>query len=162
VDQSGLYDADILAWSEQQAAALRRLIGRADLPDELDLENVVEEVESVGRSELRATERFIELILLHLAKGASEPEAAPLAHWRAECLGWKHQLMRSFSPSMRARIDMDSLWRTALRQADAALAEHRASLATGLSVPCPVSLDELLSDELGFRDILAGIVRRLP
>src|SRR6266705_578176 len=49
------YDADILAWSEQQAAVLRDLArSRHDLPNELDLENVAEEIECVGRSEFDA------------------------------------------------------------------------------------------------------------
>ena len=52
---STLYDDDILLWSEQQAAAIRRL-GRSarEIPNELDIENVAEEIESVGRSELAA------------------------------------------------------------------------------------------------------------
>ena len=49
-----LYDEDILVWSEQQAAALRSLATRHDLPNELDLANVVEEIEDVGRSDLHA------------------------------------------------------------------------------------------------------------
>lgn len=52
-----LYDEDILAWSEQQAALLRDLARHRDLPNALDLENVAEEIESVGRDELRATKR---------------------------------------------------------------------------------------------------------
>ena len=48
-----LYDEDILVWSEQQAAALRSMASRRDLPNELDLANVIEEIEDVGRSELQ-------------------------------------------------------------------------------------------------------------
>jgi hypothetical protein len=52
---STLYDEDILPWPEQQAAVIRRLgLTRHDLPNELDIENVAKEVESVGRSELVA------------------------------------------------------------------------------------------------------------
>jgi hypothetical protein len=51
MDRPDLYDSDILAWSEQQAAALRRLAGRRELPNELDLDNVVEEIETVGRND---------------------------------------------------------------------------------------------------------------
>ena len=45
-----LYDEDILVWSEQQAAALRSLASRLDLPNELDLANVIEEIEDVGEA----------------------------------------------------------------------------------------------------------------
>jgi hypothetical protein len=56
---SSLYDEDILIWSEQQAAALRSLANRRDLPNELDLANVIEEIEDVGRSEFHTVESLI-------------------------------------------------------------------------------------------------------
>ncbi len=55
-DQPSLYDEDVVAWAEQQAAALRALGARPDLSNALDWENVIEEVESVGLSEIRAFE----------------------------------------------------------------------------------------------------------
>ncbi len=61
---STLYDEDILRWSEQQAEIIRRLgSARRDLPDDLDIENVAEEIESVGRSELAAVKSHLRLIL---------------------------------------------------------------------------------------------------
>ena len=54
-----LYDEDILVWSEQQAAALRSLASRRDLPNELDLANVIEEIEDVGRSEFHAVDELM-------------------------------------------------------------------------------------------------------
>ena len=39
----------ILVWSEQQAALLRRLGAGEQVNDRIDWENVVEEIESVGR-----------------------------------------------------------------------------------------------------------------
>jgi Domain of unknown function DUF29 len=58
-----------LQWSEQQAAAIRRL-GRTNryVPNELDIENVAEEIESVGRSELAAVKSHLRLIFLSLDK----------------------------------------------------------------------------------------------
>ena len=51
---SDLYDADILQWSEHQAALLRRraageLVNEADL----DWPNIAEEIESLGKSQSR-------------------------------------------------------------------------------------------------------------
>ena len=64
MDRRSLYDEDIYAWAQQQADALRRLAGtRRDLPNELDLENVAEEIQDVGKSELGKVESFIELVL---------------------------------------------------------------------------------------------------
>src|SRR5438270_13014652 len=44
------YDTDILTWSERQAALLRRIAAGERINDEVDWPNVVEEIESVGRS----------------------------------------------------------------------------------------------------------------
>ena len=52
MDRRSLYEDDIYAWAEQQAAALRRLAGtRRELPNELDLENLAEEIETALRSD---------------------------------------------------------------------------------------------------------------
>ena len=50
---SDLYETDILAWSEQQTALLRRHAAGERVADgELDWPNIIEEVESVGRGQL--------------------------------------------------------------------------------------------------------------
>lgn len=82
-----LYDDDILLWSEQQAELIRALGRRRGLPHALDTENVAEEIESVGRSELAAVESKIELIFLHVLKLVVEPEAPAVRHWRVEIAG---------------------------------------------------------------------------
>lgn len=63
---SDLYDEDILQWSEQQAALLRRgAAGELVNDAELDWPNIAEEIESVGRSELHGLESHLILALLH-------------------------------------------------------------------------------------------------
>ncbi len=50
MDQPTLYDDDIVTWADEQVAALRALAARSDLSNAVDWENVIEEIESVGRS----------------------------------------------------------------------------------------------------------------
>lgn len=117
MSNSTLYDEDILLWSEQQAAIIRRLgETRRDLPNDLDIENVAEEVESVGRSELAAVESRMRLILVHLIKLQVEPNSEARRHWRSEISGFHHEMSRRYAPSMHQRIDVDELWRQARRQ----------------------------------------------
>jgi hypothetical protein len=136
------------------------MAARGALPNDLDIDNVVEEIETVGRNELRAAESPIRLILMHIAKAVSDPAAPAVGHWRAEAIGWQSDLLRAFSPSMRQRIDMDAIWRSALRQAAIALEEHGGSLADQLKGPCPILLDDLLSNEFEFREVAARIARK--
>ena len=155
MNRSTLYDADILEWSEQQASALRSLAhARPDLSNELDWENVAEEIECVGRSEFVAVQSFIRLILIHLIKALSVPDAASMLHWRSEVIAFHGDLLDRISPSMRARIDLSKLWGQALKQAEANLIADGHSVAPGLRDRCPFALEEILAP--GF-DFLKGV-----
>jgi len=70
------YDSDILTWSERQATLLRRIAGGERVNDaDIDWPNIAEEIESVGRSELRATESLILQALVHKINAAAWPDA---------------------------------------------------------------------------------------
>ncbi|MBV9249845.1 MAG: DUF29 family protein [Acetobacteraceae bacterium] len=57
---SDLYESDILIWAEHQAALLRRRAAGELVNDaELDWPNIAEEIEGVGRTELRAVESLL-------------------------------------------------------------------------------------------------------
>jgi Domain of unknown function DUF29 len=56
-------EADFYQWTQAQAAALRAKDWGA-----LDLENLAEEIESLGRSERRAIAHQLERVLIHLLK----------------------------------------------------------------------------------------------
>lgn len=105
MDNPASYDVDILAWSERQAAVLRDLARvRRDLPNELDLENVAEEIESVGRSELAAVRGNIRQILVHLMKAVSVQDASLIKHWRGEAATFHASIFDHLTPSMPNRI----------------------------------------------------------
>ncbi|MFZ2406287.1 MAG: DUF29 domain-containing protein [Methylobacter sp.] len=57
------YEKDFYGWTQEQAALLRS--GRLT---ELDIENLIEEVETMGRSEKRELESRLTVLLLHLLK----------------------------------------------------------------------------------------------
>ena len=141
-----LYDDDIVLWSEQQAEIIRRLgATRRDLPNELDVENVAEEIESVGRSETASVESFLRLLLLHLIKIAWAPDSSAVPHWRDEAENFSAEALTRFAPSMAQRIDLDRPWRLACRQAGASLSRD-GELVPVLPAACPFSIDELVRE----------------
>ena len=149
MDRITSYDDDIYAWSQEQAAALRRLAEtRRDLPNELDLEHVAEEIEDVGRAELRTVESFLELMLRHLLKAASAPDARSVRHWRDEIALQRRALRKDLKNSMRQLIDLDEIWDAAQKRADAALDEHGDRLLPELPHTCPFTLEALTSPDL--------------
>jgi hypothetical protein len=157
MDRVTSYDDDIYAWSQEQAAALRRLAEtHRDLPNELDLEHVAEEIEDVGKTELRTVESFLELMLRHLLKIASAPDARPARHWRDEVRLQHRALRKDLKNSMRQLVELNELWDTATKRADAALDEHDDVLLPGLPQTCPFTLDELTTAEF---DIEAAATR---
>jgi hypothetical protein len=158
MDRRSLYDDDIYAWAQQQAEALRRLAQmRADLPNELDLENVAEEIEDVGKSELSKVESFVRLILIHLLKLASAPQARSHRKWRNEILTFRADLLKEITPSMRPNLDLDHQWRMARLKAEGELTEHGDELLTDLPEASPVSLDELTAAGFEVEEIVARV-----
>jgi hypothetical protein len=103
MDLPASYEEDFYAWSQHQAAILRRLAagGRAGLPNDLDLENVAEEIEGVGRSELAAVRSQLSVMLVHLIKAVSSPEAWPLRMWLGEVTRARDDAADAFTLSMR-------------------------------------------------------------
>jgi Domain of unknown function DUF29 len=63
-----LYDTDFYAWANEQAALLRA--GRLS---ELDIENIAEEIESMGRSERRELVSRLTVLFHHLLKWRFQP-----------------------------------------------------------------------------------------
>jgi hypothetical protein len=76
-----LYEEDILLWSERQAELLRQHAGGVRTNDPIDWLNIIEEIESVGRSERAALAIHIRIILEHLTKLEVSPAVAPRAGW---------------------------------------------------------------------------------
>ena len=162
-----LYETDILAWSEQQAAALRGLAGRRDLPNALDLFHVVEEIEDLGQGQLNAVNSFIRLLMAHAIKCWAQPDAASLLHWHAEIGVWQTELASRLTASMRNKIDLDREWRRAVRQALLSLKAHGADTAADtvrLTVDehCPLSLDDLNADPADPASLVERLRRALP
>ncbi len=136
------YEDDVLAWSEHQATLLRHVAAGDRLPanDIPDWTNIIDEVESVGRSQLSAVRSLLTQALLHDLKIVTWPLSRDIPHWRAEARGFRDDALEAFTPSMRNKIDVAALYAKALNR----LPDSMDGLP-GLPVPtaCPVTLDNL-------------------
>jgi hypothetical protein len=82
VQMSDLYDTDIVAWSEQQAALLRRLAeGERVKSNQIDWPNIAEEIEDVGISEVNAALSQIDNILRHRLYLLGWPDHPSIRRW---------------------------------------------------------------------------------
>jgi hypothetical protein len=137
-----LYHRDAFAWSEHQAGPLRR-VAREEFISGVDWENVIEEIESVGLRELHAVQSSLRLILVNLLKLHGWPGFEDGHHWRGDIVGFQGEAERRFAPSMRRRIDPETLYASAVRQIQVLRYGRQPALA--LPVFCPVTLDQLLT-----------------
>ena len=139
---SDLYDADILEWSKHQAALLRRLAaGERGVNDQVDWGNVIEEVESVGRSQLSTVRSHIIQAFLHDLKAEALPSARDVPHWRTEAKRHRIEAAEAYAPSMRQKIDIADLYAKALNLVPETM---DAQAPPPMPVTCPVTLDEII------------------
>ena len=157
---STLYDTDVLAWSREQAAALRD-VARAPAPgsNRVDWDNVIEEIETVGCNELNAVESHLFNIFVHLLMIRADTGADPVAHWRGEVATFHAAFARTSSPSMRQRVGLELEWRRARRVACERLAAYGRTIVLADDT-CPYSLDDFLVEAIDI-DALVGRIRML-
>jgi hypothetical protein len=93
-----MYERDFFAWSQAQADALRRKAW-----DKIDIANVAEEIESLGRSDRREIGSRLAAVLVHLLKWKYQPSLQDLS-WRASISESREQIKQLIeeSPSLRS------------------------------------------------------------
>jgi hypothetical protein len=111
------YWADPYGWAVHQAVLLRA--GRFD---EIDLENIAEEIDTVGRNEFRSLKSNLSQILLHMLKWDYQPELRSRS-WMVSIA--KHRIAYSSdlsdNPSLKPRQAeaLDIAYRQARQMAEA-------------------------------------------
>jgi uncharacterized protein DUF29 len=135
---NNLYEADFYAWTREQARLLRERRF-----DDLDLENLVDEVESVGRSDKRQIESRLEVLMAHLLKWKFQPGGRGNG-WISTLFEQRRRLIRLVedSPSLREfqRQEVFNSYAAARL-----LAAKETGIAFGLfPEECPFTPDQVL------------------
>lgn len=91
------YDADFHAWTQEQAKFIRT--GQFH---QLDLENLAEEIESLGRQERRELRNRLAVLVGHLLKWQFQPTGQG-ASWRATIRAQRREIQRLMkeNPSLK-------------------------------------------------------------
>ncbi|MBF0804911.1 MULTISPECIES: DUF29 domain-containing protein [unclassified Neisseria] len=95
------YDTDFAAWAAEQAGLLR-----AGLVDKIDFRNLAEEIEDMGKSEQRALESRLQVLICHLLKWKFQPERRGNS-WKATIYEQRRGIRKLLkeSPSLKSRFD---------------------------------------------------------
>ncbi len=83
-----LYDADVLEWSEHQARLLRRHAAGEASNEAPDWANIIEEIESVGQSQVDAVASWWFQAFLHDLKAEAWPLSRDAPTWRGDACGF--------------------------------------------------------------------------
>ncbi|MEH2125379.1 DUF29 domain-containing protein [Nostoc sp.] len=135
-----LYEQDFYAWVEQTVELLR-----LQHWDTLDLEHLIEEVVDLGKSQQRALQSALRLVLSHLLKWKYQPERRSHS-WQVTITRERLNIdeLLQESPSLQRFLN-DTEWINTTYQR----ARREAIVETSLSednfaIVCPFSVDEIL------------------
>jgi hypothetical protein len=103
MDNKTLYDQDFYLWIRTTINQLQ-----ARQFERVDLENLMEELESMGRSEKRKIENLLIQLLVHLLKLTywTRERARNQGHWQGEIRNFRRQILKEIkdSPSLKLYI----------------------------------------------------------
>jgi hypothetical protein len=141
--QASKHDSDFYGWTQEQAGILR------ETPAEdtrLDIANLAEEIEDMGRAEIPAISSLLRQTVIHLLKLAIEPDSPSVDHWFDETVTFQGDAVLAFSPGLKQRLDLEKIWRVACNGATRSLERHGV-VVPQLPAACPFSLDDLLDPD---------------
>lgn len=136
-----LYEIDFLQWIETTVEKLRN----QDYA-QVDWENLIDEIESMGRSERQSFKSNLIVVLLHLLKWRYQPDRRSRS-WESSIIEHRRRIRESLtdSPSFHpylGKILADS-YTQAIKQAKA----ETGLALNAFPVECPFSIDQVLDDE---------------
>jgi hypothetical protein len=139
-----LYQEDFYVWAEAQAALLRERRFEA-----LDLANLIEEVEALGRAERSKILNNASVVIEHLLKLQHSPAEEPRNAWRASVREHRRRLRRDLTPRLHQILgaELPALY-AEIRDDTAALLRDLGEdgAADALPPSCPYTLEQITGD----------------
>ena len=136
-----LYEIDDYLWLEETIKVLKN----KDL-ENLDIDNLIEELESLGRSELNKVRSLLKQIIIHilLLEYWQEEYDRNCSHWKGEIIAFRDDLNNSLTTTLKNKLvqELDHIYNVALK-----VVVQKTGLASNLFPDnCPYSLEQLLDD----------------
>ncbi len=140
-NSDNLYKEDFQLWLDTTAKMLRER-----QLNQLDFDNLIEEIESMGRSEKDALESNLVVVLMHLLKYKYQPERRSNS-WLSTIYEHRRRIRRAFSKSPSLKNYFNEVFAECYQDA-----RQEASLETGLALEvfpleCPFNVEETLNPD---------------
>jgi Domain of unknown function DUF29 len=134
------YEQDFYGWTQEQARLLRE--GRFA---ELDVANVIEEIETLGRSERRELVSRLRVLLLHLLKWQHQP-AWRSPSWRNSIEVQRDDARDHLAENPSLNPLLDDMVAAAYRKARVDAEAETGLLRGTFAVDCPWTFDQIMAD----------------
>ena len=136
-----LYEIDDYLWLEETI----KLLKTKDL-DNLDLDNLIEELESLRRNELNKVRSLLRQIIIHilLLEYWQEEYDRNYRHWQGEIIAFRDDLNNSLTTTLKNKLvqELDHIYNVAVK-----VVVQKTGLASNLFPDhCPYSLEQLFDD----------------
>jgi hypothetical protein len=137
------YDEDVYGWAIHTAELLR-----SKKMDEVDFDNIIEEMEALGRSEKYELINRLKILISHLLKLQYQSTMTFKFHgWKCTIREQRKQAKNVLrdNPSLKSKLDevLEDAYDVAI-----SMAERETGLKEGtFPKECPYSFEEIMSDE---------------
>ena len=132
------YEQDFYQWTQEQAELLK-----AGALSQLDVENLIEEIESMGKSQKRALISRMTVLLMHLLKWDYQPDRRS-GSWKSNIITQRKEIKRLLkdNPGLKSIIT-EMLTETYLDAAEIASAETELPEST-FPETCPYTIEHIM------------------
>lgn len=133
-----LYDQDFYTWTQQMAVALRQQDWTA-----LDIENLAEEIESLGKSDCRALKSRLEVLIIHLLKWQFQADRRS-GSWRSTITEQRLRIQDLLADSPSLKNYLLSVLSEAHKNARKLATDETELALEVFPEDCPYALEQLL------------------
>ncbi len=135
------YEQDFYAWAMSNAQLLRE--GRFS---EIDVDNIAEELETIGRSEKRELVNRLAVLLAHLLKWQFQP-ARRGKSWRITIKEQRRKIAKHLGENPSLKVMLQETVAEAYEDAILLVAKETLLDETDLPTTCPYMLDEVFQHD---------------
>ena len=138
---NSLYDLDFYAWTAKRAA-----LPHAGRLDRLDIDNIVEEIETSGRSEKRELVSRLTILLTHLLNWQYQPTYRG-ASLETTIILQRSELVEHLADNPSLRSGLDGFIATAYRRARIAARGETGLSDKAFPATCPYAFADIARDD---------------
>ncbi|MBX5164762.1 DUF29 domain-containing protein [Rhizobium sp. NZLR4b] len=148
-DDRESYETDFVSWTQEQAALLRALPRSTGL----DIDNLAEEIEAAGRTEISNMSRHFFRVLKGLLMLAADQGSPLRAQWIREISEAQIDVVMAASPGLQRHLNLSRTYKLARRGAVDMLLELKV-VVPDFPTTCPLTVEQLLDEDFNISAVI--------